>query len=166
MLWTYPVYCPWGKGLRRLFQNGKIRVGLRKLIRNTLDSQYAPGAFLKSCGNSQLGIMEALAAMMSDRQIVCMSCGSEFTFSADEQEFYETKGFQEPKKCKPCRAAAKQNRGGGGGRGGYGGGRPQRQMYDAVCASCGVQTQVPFMPSGTKPVYCRDCFQGSSQRFG
>jgi CxxC-x17-CxxC domain-containing protein len=32
-------------------------------------------------------------------------------------------------------------------------------MFDAVCASCGVTTQVPFRPSNDRPVYCRDCFQ-------
>src|SRR6476619_555417 len=57
--------------------------------------------------------------------------------------------------------------GGGGGRGGYGGGgggydRAPRQMYDAVCSACGVQTQVPFQPNGSKPVYCRECFQNTS----
>ncbi|MBY0406034.1 MAG: zinc-ribbon domain-containing protein, partial [Cyanobacteria bacterium] len=52
----------------------------------------------------------------------CTACGSYFTFTVEEQEFYTTKGFQEPKKCKPCRDAAKQNRGGGGGYGGRSGG--------------------------------------------
>ena len=106
--------------------------------------------------------------------IACATCGTDFEFTQEEQEFYESKGFQPPRKCKPCRDAAKQNRGGGGGygggnRGGYGGGgyggggydRPQRQMYDAVCAGCGINTQVPFEPNGSKPVYCRDCFQQS-----
>ncbi len=113
-------------------------------------------------------------------QITCAACGTDFEFTQEEQEFYESKGFQPPRKCKACRDAAKQARGGSGGgsRGGYGGGgggsygggggygggaaRPQRQMYDAVCASCGVQTQVPFQPNGTKPVYCRECFQNTS----
>jgi CxxC-x17-CxxC domain-containing protein len=51
--------------------------------------------------------------------------------------------------------------GGGGGRGGYGGGggdRGPRQMFPATCAQCGQQTEVPFKPSGSRPVYCRDCF--------
>ncbi len=101
--------------------------------------------------------------MFQEREINCQACGVNFPFSAEEQEFFHSKGFQEPKKCKPCRAAAKQNRGGGYGGGRSGGyGRPQRQLYDAVCASCGVQTQVPFVPNGSKPVYCRDCYQGSS----
>ena len=104
---------------------------------------------------------------MTVTEIVCAACGAGFPFTQEEQEFYESKGFQPPRKCKPCRDAAKQNRGGGGyggnsygGGGGYG--RPQRQMYDVVCAGCGVNTQVPFQPNGTKPVYCRDCFQNSS----
>jgi len=98
-----------------------------------------------------------------DRELTCGSCGTPFQFTQEEQEFYESRGFSEPKKCKPCRDAAKAARGGGGGgRGGYGGGGGgQRQMYDAVCAGCGVNTQVPFQPTGSKPVYCRDCFQST-----
>lgn len=92
-----------------------------------------------------------------DKDLNCSACGVTFTFTEAEQDFYASKGFSEPRKCKPCRDAAKQARGGGG-RGGYGG---PRQMFDAVCAGCGVQTQVPFQPSGAKPVYCRECFQSS-----
>ena len=98
--------------------------------------------------------------MTTDKLLQCTVCSAEFNFTAEEQEFYSSKGFQDPKKCKPCRDAAKQSRGGGGyGRGGgsYGGGRPQRQLYDAVCSSCGINTQVPFQPNGSKPVYCREC---------
>jgi CxxC-x17-CxxC domain-containing protein len=101
---------------------------------------------------------------MTVSDIVCTACSTVFEFTQEEREFYDSKGFQPPKKCKPCRSAAKQGRGGsfGGGGGGGGYGRPPRQMYDAVCASCGVNTQVPFMPNGSKPVYCRDCYQNSS----
>ncbi|MBA2553630.1 MAG: zinc-ribbon domain containing protein [Geodermatophilaceae bacterium] len=50
--------------------------------------------------------------------------------------------------------------GGGGYGGGYGGERrPPRQLYDAVCADCGKVAQVPFQPTGARPVYCSDCFQ-------
>lgn len=33
-----------------------------------------------------------------------------------------------------------------------------RQLYSVKCAKCGKQTQVPFKPSGSRPVYCRDCY--------
>jgi CxxC-x17-CxxC domain-containing protein len=102
-------------------------------------------------------------ALTSPREISCSSCGSDFTFSTEEQEFYESKGFQDPKKCKPCSAAAKQSRGGSGGRGDFG--RPRRQLYDAVCGQCGIQTQVPFMPVSGKPVYCRDCYQQTASYY-
>ena len=48
-------------------------------------------------------------------------------------------------------------RGGGGGAGG-GAARPAREMFDAVCFSCGTQTRVPFKPASGRPVYCRDCY--------
>lgn len=115
---------------------------------------------------------------MTVTDIVCTVCGTGFPFTEEEQEFYDSKGFAPPKKCKPCRTAAKQQRqfgGGGGGGGGYGGGggggydrgysRPQRPMYDAVCSGCGCETQVPFQPNGVKPVYCRMCFQPANNRY-
>jgi len=98
--------------------------------------------------------------MAQDKQLTCRDCGQEFVFSAGEQDFYAEKGFEnEPTRCPACRHARKQQS--GGGRSNYGGfgGRQQREMFPAVCASCGVQTEVPFQPSGEKPVYCRDCFQ-------
>jgi CxxC-x17-CxxC domain-containing protein len=52
--------------------------------------------------------------------------------------------------------------GGGGyssGGGGYSGERRQREMFDATCANCGKTASVPFRPSGSKPVYCSDCFE-------
>ena len=125
-----------------------------------------------------------------DKTIVCVDCGAEFTFTGDEQSRFAERGFtNEPKRCKTCRDARKAQQGGGGGggrpprsggfgggggggggysRGGGGGGGggygAPRQMFPAVCASCGQQTEVPFKPSGNRPVYCRDCFQ--SQRSG
>jgi CxxC-x17-CxxC domain-containing protein len=31
-------------------------------------------------------------------------------------------------------------------------------MYDVTCQGCGKETQVPFKPTGQKPVLCRECF--------
>jgi hypothetical protein len=47
---------------------------------------------------------------MTDKTLKCAECGKEFVFTAGEQEFYASKGFQEPKKCKECRDAAKNAR--------------------------------------------------------
>jgi len=46
-----------------------------------------------------------------DKSIQCSDCGSTFTFSAGEQEFYQSKGFtNEPKRCSSCRRANKARR--------------------------------------------------------
>lgn len=37
--------------------------------------------------------------------------------------------------------------------------REDRQMFRVVCSNCGKDCEVPFKPTGTKPVYCSDCFE-------
>lgn len=37
--------------------------------------------------------------------------------------------------------------------------RENREMHTVTCADCGKETQVPFKPDGSRPVYCRECFQ-------
>ena len=93
-----------------------------------------------------------------DKQLQCSDCGATFTFSAEEQEFFESKGYtNEPKRCPECRAARKAER-----NGGY---RPTRQMYPAVCAQCGKETEVPFQPRGDRPVYCSDCYRKTKSAY-
>ena len=123
--------------------------------------------------------------MSVDTTLTCRDCGQAFTFTSGEQEFYASRGFSEPSRCPSCRQARKAERGdsGGGGYssggyssgGGYGGGgggsRGSREMFTATCSSCGKDAQVPFQPSGEKPVYCSDCFesrrgQGGGNRGG
>ena len=88
-----------------------------------------------------------------DKNLSCTDCGATFVFSADDQSYHAEKGYQnEPKRCPDCRSARRA----GGGGGGYGGG--SREMHPAVCAQCGKDTEVPFRPSGDRPVYCSDCF--------
>ncbi|MBU0572093.1 hypothetical protein KKH23_00675 [Patescibacteria group bacterium] len=58
----------------------------------------------------------------------------------------------------------RNNRSGGGGYGGGGGDfrrrdSGQRQMHKAVCDECGNSCEVPFRPSGDKPIYCSSCFE-------
>ena len=111
---------------------------------------------------------------MADKTLTCRDCGTNFTFTEGEQDFYGQKGYSEPSRCPDCRAAKKASRndgysnsyggsyssGGGYSSGGYGGGygRSERTMTKVVCANCGKDTEVPFVPRGDKPVYCSDCF--------
>lgn len=86
-----------------------------------------------------------------DKTLVCKDCGSEFLFSAAEQEFYAEKGFQnEPARCRSCRTIRKQQSSG-------------REMFTVTCAECGRETQVPFNPVNDRPVYCRDCYDRHRQ---
>ena len=99
---------------------------------------------------------EGVSDMKEDKTLACRDCGAEFIFSASEQEFYESKGFEnEPGRCPSCRSARKQRNGGE---------RAPRQMYPATCAACGVETEVPFRPSMDRPVYCRECFSQQSHQ--
>ena len=34
----------------------------------------------------------------------------------------------------------------------------ERVMHKAVCADCRKECEVPFKPTGDRPVYCKDCF--------
>ncbi|MFQ5767351.1 MAG: zinc-ribbon domain containing protein [Acidobacteriota bacterium] len=52
--------------------------------------------------------MEEQSSQFRNREITCTDCESAFTFSAEEQRFYQEKGLDhEPKRCKPCRVARK-----------------------------------------------------------
>jgi len=46
-----------------------------------------------------------------DKSVKCVDCNEEFTFTAGEQEFYNERGYTEPKRCKPCRDAKKAQSG-------------------------------------------------------
>ena len=85
--------------------------------------------------------------MYEDKTLVCKDCGQEFVFTAGEQEFYASRGFEnEPQRCKTCRDARKSSRSG------------VREMHTATCAQCGQEAKVPFQPREDRPVYCSECF--------
>ena len=86
-----------------------------------------------------------------DKTLVCRDCGAEFTFTAGEQEFYQSRSLEnEPGRCPDCRAARRQDR--------YGYSRGPRERTKVTCASCGAEAEVPFQPRGDRPVYCDECF--------
>lgn len=85
-----------------------------------------------------------------DKSLLCSDCGADFTFSAEEQELFASRGYtNEPKRCPLCRQARKERR--------YGS-RAQREMFSVICAQCGNEAEVPFQPREDRPVYCSDCY--------
>jgi CxxC-x17-CxxC domain-containing protein len=89
-----------------------------------------------------------------DKSLQCSDCGVTFTFSTEDQEFFQLKGYtNEPKRCPACRQARKSERYGDNSY------RTPRQMFPATCTECGKSTEVPFQPRGDKPVYCSDCYR-------
>jgi CxxC-x17-CxxC domain-containing protein len=87
-----------------------------------------------------------------DRVLKCVDCGTEFVFTAGEQQFYHQKDFKnEPKRCRNCKAR-RQN-------GSERASGPGRVETSAVCSQCGRETTVPFRPTQGRPVFCRQCFQ-------
>lgn len=50
-------------------------------------------------------------------------------------------------------------------RGSFGGRDSRRPvLFSAVCDECGKDCQVPFKPSGDKPIYCSECFEKKGGR--
>jgi DNA repair exonuclease SbcCD ATPase subunit len=81
--------------------------------------------------SSQIADKRWDVAKYSDISIVCSQCGKKFVFSEDEQEFYKTKGYSAPLRCKQCRSA--------------------RQPSGSVCTGCGNK-----LVEGS-PLYCAAC---------
>ncbi len=94
-----------------------------------------------------------------EKSIKCFDCGSDFTFTTEEQEFFSSKGFtNEPKRCPSCRQARKERQNGNGYQKSSSTYQSQRQMFPTTCSRCGKTTEVPFEPREGRPVYCRDCY--------
>lgn len=85
--------------------------------------------------------------IFQDITLRCVDCGEEFVFTAGEQAFYADKGLlNEPRRCSTCREVRRQK-------------REQGVLYPIICAACGRESTVPFIPSDDRPVYCSDCYR-------
>jgi CxxC-x17-CxxC domain-containing protein len=121
-------------------------------------------------------------------ELACAVCGERFVVPIPEQRFRRDRGLDLPTACPDCRSRlrearnadlislydragnlhapeptpARHSRNGHGHRGGRS--HVVAQRYNTVCAACGAETQVPFVPRGDRPVYCRDCFNARRGR--
>jgi len=92
----------------------------------------------------------------------CADCGNDCKLPfkpKDDRPVYCRECFQNHKPA-PRSGGGGSYGGRSGGGGSYGGrdDRP-REMFDAKCADCGNDCQLPFKPREDRPVYCRECFQ-------
>ena len=124
---------------------------------------------------------------LTSQELTCADCTRAFTLPASERLFRRELGLQEPESCPECRLRQRAARNadlitlyervsanGNGGetrdrhrkspvRGGAQQGGTQ-QRFNTVCASCGAETQVPFIPRGDRPLYCRTCYNAHRGR--
>ena len=128
-------------------------------------------------------------AMESTIERTCGACSNTFLVPVAEQQFRLERGLPEPLECPECRARLRSVRNSdlialyergsshtltevvsishrNSGSKEHKGGRSNvvQQRYNTVCAACGAETQVPFVPRGDRPVYCRDCFNARKGR--
>ena len=87
-----------------------------------------------------------------DKTCTCRDCEQTFTFTAQEQQDFIQRGFKAPTRCPECHkkrdARRRHTRGG------------DTRLHTAPCSACGKIAEIPFKPTGDKPVYCAECFQG------
>ncbi|HEU5090579.1 MAG TPA: zinc-ribbon domain containing protein [Roseiflexaceae bacterium] len=122
-----------------------------------------------------------------DKQLICRECEAEFVWSAGEQAFFAEQGLKHaPTRCPKCRrnqhvsgvdagiASSKKRAAAQAVKAERSARRKkieagtrsypvvvegERELYLVPCAACGREARVPFVPRGSKPVYCETCFQ-------
>lgn len=120
----------------------------------------------------------------------CTACGETFLVPPAERLFRRERGLADPVECPDCRRTLRgarnseliglyqrtdalsfsestlspdRNDSGGPSRP-AGRSNVTKLRYNTVCSACGIETQVPFVPRGDRPVYCRDCFNARKGR--
>ncbi len=96
---------------------------------------------------------------VKDKVLQCHDCGTEFTFTVQEQEQFLSVGFtNSPKRCVPCRQKRKERQTGRSQNNVRNTANNKKELFSAVCIECKKETQVPFKPISSKPVYCGMCY--------
>lgn len=93
--------------------------------------------------------------MFEDKKIICRDCGSEFIFTAGEQEFFSEHGLlKEPQRCSYCRKRRKNGTDV----------KKSAVLYEIVCSKCGEVEKIPFEPRHDRPVFCAKCYREQKSR--
>jgi CxxC-x17-CxxC domain-containing protein len=96
---------------------------------------------------------------VKDKVLQCHDCGTEFTFTVQEQEQFLSVGFtNSPKRRIPCRQKRKERKTGRSQNNVRNTANNKKELFSAVCIECKKETQVPFKPISSKPVYCGMCY--------
>jgi DNA-directed RNA polymerase subunit RPC12/RpoP len=87
-----------------------------------------------------------------DKELKCIDCGAEFTFSAAEQLFFHDEQFKnDPKRCRQCRARLNS--------------RPRKPLRpEATCAECGSGQRFPSRPIKAVPYFAAHVFKKHSRK--
>lgn len=96
-------------------------------------------------------------ADLSDIDILCIDCESEFIWTVGEQIFFRDKGLQNPpKRCRECKQAKNERI--ASVTAAQAAGFKEKIEVAVYCARCNGYTTVPFYPSQGRPVFCRSCY--------
>ncbi len=92
------------------------------------------------------------------RSVSCRNCGAEYSLNGEELEFLAARGLDGSSGlCPGCRAIRRSQF--ASWNSGRGLSRSSRELHTAICADCGAETQIPFLPKEGRPVYCSTCFE-------
>jgi CxxC-x17-CxxC domain-containing protein len=91
-----------------------------------------------------------------DKTLTCRDCGERFVWTSEDQEFFASKGFNQPSRCQDCRSARKSDNG------------KQRHeehfVRTASCIECGTEVKVTKSMENVKAIRCRPCYEAFKAR--
>ncbi|KKP56485.1 MAG: hypothetical protein UR49_C0014G0001, partial [candidate division WS6 bacterium GW2011_GWF2_33_92] len=131
-----------------------------KTMRNFIEDRHSGrrGNDRRGGGNRFGGRRDSGRGQVEMYPAVCDDCGKDcevpFKPSSDKP-IYCSRCFEKQGGYDREERGGREDRGGRRERGRD----SDKQMFSAVCDDCGKDCEVPFRPSGDKPIYCSRCFE-------
>ena len=83
-----------------------------------------------------------------NKKLICEECGTEFTWDAAEQAFFEKKGFKKvPKRCRACRSQKREEIK-----------KEKENEREITCAMCGKKSATKNEVAPDEEALCFDCY--------